>query len=152
MVLLLSTEVLVRPFVEEDRQEVIGLWTTVFPDDPSWNEPNLVIDTKLTVQPQLFFVAEVAGSVVGTTIAGFDGFRGWIHHVAVHPDFQGSGVAAKIITHAEVGLKKIGCRKVNLQVCESNSTVREFYEARGFKAEARLSFGKLLSTEVEVRR
>lgn len=134
----------IRPFALADRAAVVNLWRLVFAEDPPWNEPNLVIDTKLTVQPQLFFVAELEGEVVGTTVAGFDGVRGWVHHVAVHPDAQRKGIASLLMTAAEAGLRKMGCQKLNLQVRASNTSVLEFYEELGFQKEDRISFGKRL--------
>ena len=134
----------IRPFALADRAAVVNLWRLVFAEDPPWNEPNLVIDTKLTVQPRLFFVAELEGEVVGTTVAGFDGVRGWVHHVAVHPDAQRKGIASLLMTAAEAGLRKMGCQKLNLQVRASNTSVLEFYEELGFQKEDRISFGKRL--------
>jgi len=48
----------VRVYNTEDEQAVVALWGLVFPDDPPWNEPTSVIQGKLTVQPELFFVCE----------------------------------------------------------------------------------------------
>ena len=134
----------VRPFQETDRGDVVALWNNVFADDPPWNEPNAVIDTKLTTQPELFFVCESEGKAIATLIAGFDGFRGWIHHVAVHPDYQGQGVSRLLIEAAEAGLKERGCKKVNLQVRAGNEIAAEKYRSMGFSDEPRISMGKLL--------
>lgn len=134
----------VRPYSEEDRQEVVSIWETTFANDPPWNEPNLVIDTKLLVQPDLFIVYELEGTVVGTVIAGFDGFRGWIHHVAVEPKCQGLGISRKLIEAAESGLRKLGCRKINLQVRAENTLAAKKYRKMGFREEQRISMGKLL--------
>ena len=82
--------------------------------------------------------------MVGTTVAGFDGVRGWVHHVAVHPDAQRKGIASLLMTAAEAGLRKMGCQKLNLQVRASNTSVLEFYEELGFQKEDRISFGKRL--------
>lgn len=134
----------VRPFVEADRADVVSIWSMTFADDPSWNEPNTVINTKLSMQPELFLVYELEGQVVGTVIAGFDGFRGWLHHVAVHPNRQGLGIAQQMIRAAEMGLKSLGCRKVNLQVREGNIGAVERYAKMGFEQENRISMGKRL--------
>ncbi|MBO6657841.1 MAG: GNAT family acetyltransferase [Pseudomonadales bacterium] len=134
----------VRSFQESDRGDVVALWNSVFADDPPWNEPNTVIDTKLRTQPELFFVYESQEKVVGTLVAGFDGFRGWIHHVAVHPDHQGHGVSRLLIEAAESGLRELGCKKVNLQVRKGNEGAADKYRSMGFSDEPRISMGKLL--------
>lgn len=135
----------VRPFAEEDRESVVAIWNEVFSSDPPWNEPHSVIDTKTKVQPELFLVYEAEDVVVATLIAGFDGFRGWIHHLAVRPDYQGQGIARKLIEAAEAGLKSLGCRKVNLQVRVENTDAAEKYRQMGFSEEQRISMGKNLS-------
>lgn len=136
---------IVRPFQEADRKDVVAIWNDVFADDPPWNDPDAVIDTKLTVQPHLFFVCESDSRIVATLIAGFDGFRGWIHHVAVLPSHQGSGLSRKLIEAAEAGLRTMGCRKINLQVREDNRKAAEAYRHMGFEDESRISMGKLLN-------
>ena len=123
---------------------MIALWEHVFADDPAWNKPADVINTKLTVQPELFLVATIDDELIGTTLAGFDGVRGWLHHVATHPDYQRTGVAEQLVSAAEAGLSELGCRKLNLQVRSTNAKVIGFYERLGFTIEERVSLGKLL--------
>ena len=73
----------VRSFRSEDRAALIQLWAEVFPGDPPRNAPELMIDYKLLVQPELLLVAELGGELVGAVKAGFGGTRGWLHHLAV---------------------------------------------------------------------
>ena len=62
---------------------VVALWETVFPDDPPHNAPSKVFAAKLTVKDDMLLVAVDEDAIVGTTMAGYDGFRGWLHNVAV---------------------------------------------------------------------
>src|SRR5678816_2000043 len=73
----------IRPFTPSDQTGVVQLWGQVFPNDPPWNDPAELIRRKLSVQPELFFVAHGSGRILGTVLAGFDGVRGWIYHLAV---------------------------------------------------------------------
>jgi ribosomal protein S18 acetylase RimI-like enzyme len=134
----------VRPYEARDHSEVVALWKDVFAGDPPWNEPSVMIERKLSVQPELFFVALSDSTVVGTVLAGFDGVRGWIHHLAVTPTHRRQGIASQLMRAAEAGLLKIGCPKVNLQVRATNSAVIAFYEALGYDVEERASLGKRL--------
>ena len=134
----------VRPFTLDDREAVIALWIEVFADDPPWNEPGAVIQRKLTVQPELFLVALVEGRVIGTVLAGFDGVRGWVHHLAVHASCRRQGVASALMRAAEAGLARLGCPKLNLQVRATNSAIVSFYRAIGYGVEERISLGKRL--------
>lgn len=134
----------IRPYESRDRAQVVALWSEVFQDDPPWNEPASMIRRKLTVQPELFLVAVVDGHVVGTVMAGFDGVRGWIHHLAVQGSHRRQGIASSLMGAAERGLEAVGCPKVNLQVRATNSQVIAFYRSLGYELEERASLGKRL--------
>lgn len=134
----------VRPFREEDEPSVVALWAEVFADDPPRNEPRAVIRRKLRVQRELFLVAELAGDVVGTVVAGFDGYRGWVYHLAVAPRCRRRGFGRELMREAEAGLKAIGCPKLNLQVRSTNAQVIAFYERLGYSLEERASLAKVL--------
>jgi ribosomal protein S18 acetylase RimI-like enzyme len=134
----------IRPYESRDQAQVVALWNEVFPDDPPWNEPASMIRRKLTVQPELFLVAHVTGEVAGTVLAGFDGVRGWVHHLAVRASYRHQGLASSLMTAAEKGLAALGCPKVNLQVRATNSAVIAFYRSLGYELEDRASLGKRL--------
>jgi ribosomal protein S18 acetylase RimI-like enzyme len=137
----------VRVYEPSDREGVVALWNNVFADDPPWNEPSSVIDRKLTVQPDLFFVCEWNGRIVGTVIAGFDGHRGWVHKVATDPSCRRQGIAGLLMEAAEQGLASKGCRKLNLQVRAGNEDAVSFYHDLGFAVEQRTSMSKHIGGE-----
>ena len=68
----------IRPFKRTDEEEVVELWRTVFSDAPAHNDPTEDINTKLDIQPELFYVAVSDGHLVGSAMSGFDGHRGWV--------------------------------------------------------------------------
>lgn len=140
----MTHDITIRPYGSQDHSQVVSLWNEVFPDDPPWNEPAAVIRRKLTVQPELFLVGLVNGRVVATVIAGFDGVRGWIHHLAVQSAYRRRGIARSLMEAAEESLAKLGCPKVNLQVRAANTAVISFYRALGYDVEERASLGKRL--------
>jgi ribosomal protein S18 acetylase RimI-like enzyme len=136
---------LIRSYESKDREPLIRLWSEVFPDDPPRNAPELMIVNKARVQPHLLLVALLDHELVGAVMAGFDGTRGWIHHLAVDRRYRLRGIGAALVRAAEAGLRELGCPKVNLQVRASNAGVIRFYEAVGYGVEDRVSMGKVLS-------
>lgn len=143
---------------EAHREQVVRLWERVFGYDAPHNAPALAIDRKLAVDDGLFFVALAEGAsssaaggaaadaVAGTVMAGYDGHRGWIYSLAVHPDRRGRGIGARLLAHAEQALAARGCVKINLQVLPGNGNAQSFYEANGYTVEDRISMGKRLVT------
>jgi ribosomal protein S18 acetylase RimI-like enzyme len=138
-------ELEIRPYRDGDHDGVVALWSRVFAGDPAWNAPAEMIRRKLAVQRELFLVGLVAEQVVATVLAGFDGVRGWIHHLAVAPEQRRRGIATRMMALAEAGLVGLGCPKVNLQVRATNAGVVAFYRALGYAVEERVSMGKRLT-------
>ena len=141
----LASEPTIRPYHSSDHPDVVFLWSEVFPNEPAWNDAALIIQRKLAVQPDLFLVAlSNKTKVVGTVIAGYDGVRGWVHHLAVHPASRRKGVGRALMLAAESALENLGCPKLNLQVRATNSAAVSFYRSLGYTIEDRTSLGKRL--------
>jgi hypothetical protein len=83
----------VRSYLPGDHGSLVRLWSRVFPDDPPRNAPEAMIRNKERVQPELLLVATLEEAIVGAVIAGFDGTRGWIYHLAVDSSFAGGALA-----------------------------------------------------------
>ncbi|WP_301143098.1 GNAT family acetyltransferase [Demequina muriae] len=154
----------VRRFVAADAGDVAALWAEAFPDDPARNEPHGMIARKLARDPELFWVACVpaadaragsgsdaavgdagGGEVIGALMAGYDGVRGWLYHLAVAPEHRRGGVATALVARAVDELRAVGCLKVNLQVRETNREVRAFYASLGWTEDHSASLGRMIS-------
>jgi ribosomal protein S18 acetylase RimI-like enzyme len=135
----------VRPYRDADEATVIGLWTRVFPETRAWNQPAAYIRRKLAIQRELFLVGVRDGRVVATVLAGYDGVRGWVYHLAVAPDQRRHGFGRAMMVAAEQRLGALGCVKINLQIMRANAPVVRFYERIGYGVEDRVSMGKRLN-------
>ena len=141
----------IRQFQPTDSQQVIDLWFTCGLVR-SWNNPQSDIERKMAEHPELFFVAELDGQLIGSCMAGYEGHRGWIYYLAVHPQFQRRGVAAQLMQRAETGLAVIGCPKVELMIRSTNLPVVEFYETIGYVQEPVVVMSKRLIEDVPYER
>ncbi len=139
----------IMPYVDAlHRSQVISLWEAAFGYQATHNRSDLVIDKKIDVDDQLFFVAVDGVAVVGTTMAGYDGHRGWIYSVAVSPSHRRQAIGSRLVSHAERALACKGCMKINLQIIEGNDSAVAFYAALGYSVEKRISMGKLIPENV----
>ena len=132
----------------QHRDQVEALWKLVFAYTDARNATSLIIDRKCAAGDGLFFVATAGDVVVGTVMAGYDGHRGWIYSMAVHPEYRHGDIGSSLLSHAEDTLTALGCVKINLQVMPGNDAAQEFYEANGFSVENRISMGKEITVNV----
>ena len=133
----------VRPFQPEDEDAVVSLWRRCDLVRP-WNDTAKDIGRKLRVRPDLFLVGVLDGQIVATTMAGYEGHRGWLNYVAVAPEHQRLGLGRAIVKEAERLLREAGCPKINLQVRTANDSVIEFYRRLGYAVDEVVSMGKRL--------
>jgi ribosomal protein S18 acetylase RimI-like enzyme len=124
------------------REQVIAIWKDIFGYETARNDPGFIIDKKIAMGDGLFFVAVHRDEVVGTVMAGYDGHRGWIYSLAVHPGQRKEGMSSLLLSHAEKRLASLGCVKINLQVLKENADVQRFYRVNGYALEDRISMGK----------
>ena len=141
-------QVHIRTYQEPDEDAVVELWSACGLVVPQ-NDPHRDIARKLTDSPDLFLVAESGGKVVGSCMAGYEGHRGWINYLAVHPDYQRQGLATRLMAQASSILTSLGCPKINLQIRKSNHAVRAFYESIGYREDEVISMGRRLITDTK---
>lgn len=86
-------------------------------------------------------VARRDGRVLGTVMAGADGHRGWVYHLAVAPVAQGGGLGAALLRAAEDRLAAAGARKIQLMV-RTDHPVSGFHAAHGYTEQACTVLGR----------
>ena len=83
--------------------------------------------------PQLFLIGKINKKIVGVVMGGFDGRRGYLHHLAIDPDYQKRGYG-KIMMDALLGkFRKMGVHKIHLFIEKYNKEVVKFYSNSGWE-------------------
>lgn len=77
----------------------------------------------------LFLQDQLAGSVLG----GYDGRRGYLYHLAVHPDLQGKGYGKDLLHGVAKAFQAMGVKDLRLFVFADNHHAREFYRRQGWR-------------------
>lgn len=131
--------VTLREFTMEDYDAVFSLWENAAPGveiRPSDARDQIAL--KQTRDPDLFLIAEVAEGapdsrrIVGVVMGGWDGRRGWLHHLAVDRRYRRRGIASALLAEVEARLRHKGCLKVNLLVRAANEDARRLYRRLGY--------------------
>jgi len=124
----------IRPFKVADIPAVLELWRSAGPgvaltraDQPA------ELARFLELNPGLSFVAEETGRIIGAVICGFDGRRGYLHHLAVAEDFRRRGVGRALAEKCKEVFKEKRIEKVHLFVYDDNHQAKAFWEALGWE-------------------
>jgi ribosomal protein S18 acetylase RimI-like enzyme len=138
----------VRAYQKEDLDELIALWRQCGLV-AAQNNPIKDIERKLEVDPDLFLVGVLDGSLVASVMGGYEGHRGWINYLAVSTSVQGRGYGREMMAIIEQKIRSRGCPKINLQVRSSNASVIAFYQALGYIDDKVVGMGKRLESDLE---
>lgn len=123
----------IREMSIHDYEQVIELWRGIKGLILSAADEKEPIAEYLTRNAGLSFVAEADSRIVGTILCGHDGRRGFIYHVAVHPDYRGRKLANRLVEHSLEQLKAQGIDKCHLFVLEDNELGQSFWRAVGWQ-------------------
>ena len=80
-------------------------------------------------------VAEAAGQLVGTIIAAFDGWRGSLYRLVVHPAFRRRGCGRALVAAAEQRLVDWGARRLTALVERDRPWATAFWATAGYTSE-----------------
>jgi len=86
-----------RVMKQSDYDAIISLWQNAQGIKLRDADSREGIDKYLQRNPGLSFVAEFNGMVVGTIMAGHDGKRGYLQHLAVAVTHRKMGIATKLL-------------------------------------------------------
>ena len=80
----------------------------------------------------LFLVGLIEKKVIAVVIGAFDGRRGYVHHLAVDPEYQNKGYGRLMMEELHHRFKLKDVKKVHLFIEVDNVGVKEFYLKMGW--------------------
>ena len=100
--------VTLRPAGADDIDEILTFWSEAT-SEPSSTDDADGIGALLDRAPGALVVAIDNGAIVGTVIAGWDGWRGALYRLAVAPAHRRRGIASALVNEAERHLRRARC-------------------------------------------
>lgn len=122
----------VRPAAASELDAVLGLWRRAG-TRPSVSDDAPSLRRLLSHDPEALLVAELGGQLVGSLIAGWDGWRGNLYRLAVDPLARRRGVARALVAEGERRLSARGCQRIHAGVLRSQVAAEPFWTAATYE-------------------
>jgi ribosomal protein S18 acetylase RimI-like enzyme len=122
----------VRRCSQDDIDAVLGLWELARSEHASTLDRREDIEWLVEDSPAALLVAEAAGQIVGVVIAAWDGWRGNIYRLAVHPGYRRRGIGMQLAQAAENYLRSCGVHRITALVAYDDRPAGSFWDAAGY--------------------
>ena len=127
----------IRECQQNDIEAVLSLWresdATVSVTDTYEDLRQAVMETVASV-----LVAEMDSKLVGTVIGSFDGWRGNIYRLAVHPNYRRLGIARFLVAEVEKRLAQQGAKRITALVEKDHPWATGFWDAVKYERDLRM--------------
>jgi ribosomal protein S18 acetylase RimI-like enzyme len=111
----------------DDIAALLALWDSAA--DPTSTDTADALVGLLRRDPDALIVAETDARIVGTVIAGWDGWRGAIYRLVVDAEHRRHGLGHMLLRAAEDHLATLGARRLHAIVVGANPNGVAFWEA-----------------------
>jgi N-acetylglutamate synthase len=123
----------IRRLQIEDHEVIVRLWTrSGLPYKPNGRDGRDKMAAELANPDVAAFGLFAERDLLAVGLANYDGRRGWINRVAVHPDHRGKGLARRIIDACEQFLRSRGAVVICALIEETNSPSMAAFEKAGY--------------------
>lgn len=115
-----------------DYEQCIALWRSTEGMSISSADSREGIESYLERNEGFSYVAVQSEEVAGTLLAGHDGRRGYLYHLAVKPKYRGQGIAKTLVQTCLECLRFAGIERVHIMVMGSNDSGQAFWSNLGW--------------------
>ena len=129
----LTDPFLIRECRPEEAEALLALWRAA---GTSPSITDTLADVRRAIESTAFvLVAEADQCIVGSLIATFDGWRGNMYRIAVHPDYRRRGIGRALVEEGERCLTKQGAKRITALVEEKYPWATAFWSSVGYEIE-----------------
>ncbi len=119
-----------------DYDEIIRLWADAgLKFKPNGRESRTSVTKEMALDGVQYFGYYENKELLGVCIGNYDGRRGWINRLAVHPDFRGKNIAGELIVETEKFLKSKGAVVLSALIEDINGPSISCFQKAGFACE-----------------
>ena len=133
--------VAIRPCRAEECEAVLALWRRAGAIPSATDTLEELTRLVRSAHGDGFLVAVRSGSIVGSVIGAWDGWRGNIYRLAVAPEARRRGLARRLVREAERVLWRKGARRLSALVGRHEAQAVAFWDAladAGYRRDPRM--------------
>jgi ribosomal protein S18 acetylase RimI-like enzyme len=127
----------IRSARRAELKEVLELWAVSPSASAAAGDELAGLRRLLDHSPDALVVAELEGRLVGTLIAAWDGWRGNMYRLAVHPAHRRRRVALELVRVGEDRLRAAGARRVTALVAAEDDPAVALWGTAGYAHDER---------------
>lgn len=121
-----------RPATLHDIPEVLAFWKRAAEDSHRPADSALALERLIERDHSALLLAEVDGRVVGSVIAGWDGWRCHLYRLAVDPGSRRQGIGSALVARAEERFAAFGGSRADAMVLDGNDSAHAAWAAAGY--------------------
>ena len=126
-------DIVIREMDIQDYEKIMDLWWHAEGVRLSDADSKENIGKFLKRNAGISFIAERDGEIIGTILCGYDGRRGYLHHLTVKAAYRGNGLGRRLVESCLTELQKQGIKKCHLFVLADNQQGMNFWNHIGFQ-------------------
>ena len=129
----MSNKIETREFAISDYDAALELWERVEGLEIAEGDDRESVASFLARNPGLSRVATDGATLIGVTLCGHDGRRGYIYHLAVDPAYRARGLGKRLMKECLNGLRQAGLKRALILVADDNPGGRKFWRRYGWE-------------------
>jgi ribosomal protein S18 acetylase RimI-like enzyme len=128
----------IRTGTAADVASVLALWQAA-ESLPTATDTEQALGVLLERDAESLLIAAVDEVMVGSLIAGWDGWRGSFYRLAVHPEWRRRGIARALVRAGEDRLAAVGAVRLTAIVASEERAAMALWQAVGYERQAERS-------------
>ncbi len=127
--------VTMRTAAVEDIPRILAFWQVAAEDAHRPPDSDTALQRLLARDPGALLLAEDEGRLVGSVIAGWDGWRYHLYRLAVAPDRRRQGIGSALLERAEERFQALGGTRADAMVLRENGLAHQAWQANGYRSQ-----------------